>query len=731
MAEQTNDDNLRGLISIRQQLASNTDEIHNQVREMGLLGTEFNNVLTLGKGLNSVLSETEKMYSESTRSLFTAEKINKNIKTLYNQQKIIKETLAVTEARMSRTAKADLDVVRMSRAIQEERNKEIEKSAQLIASQTLTAQEELEHRKSIFRLNRQNEKTEALILQKSASKVVQQALLLDLQKESVEKAIGFSKAMRDAPLSFKELLASVSKVSNTLGRMDMVKGLAKGLGVAGGFSAAFKSLIDTAFEVDTSLTNISKNSGTTAEFSKSILQNYTGVVKSISDYDGSLKKSLLTVTSLLKAQQELQASTNQMGLYTLKSVEDQTYLTTQLGLQAEEAAKIQQSAMFTGKTTEQVTDDVYKQVAGLNSQYKIRLSGRNVLKDVAKIEGVLAVNYKNNPTLIAKAVAQAKALGTSLEQAAAASNSLLDFESSISNELEAELLTGKRFNLEKARSLALDGDSAGAAKEMLANIGSLTEFQKQNVIARQAEAKAIGMTVDELSNALRTQELMKNVSLETKKAIAESGDASKYNAQLNAATNATEMKAAESRVSKQIEFEKSMERVREQVGILASGPLIGFLNTIIKLTENTWALKAALVGAAAVMAAMAASSIVTAISMTVATGGANVIGAATAAGVIGGAGLLAGLGAAAVLNDGLISPSGQIMISTPEGMIKPNKNDSIITTTDPGSLLNGGGSGRQEQLLSAILDAVRQPGGVYMDSTKVGTTLGQSYNAYA
>lgn len=731
MAEQTNDDNLRGLISIRQQLASNTDEIHNQVREMGLLGTEFNNVLTLGKGLNSVLSETEKMYSESTRSLFTAEKINKNIKTLYNQQKIIKETLAVTEARMSRTAKADLDVVRMSRAIQEERNKEIEKSAQLIASQTLTAQEELEHRKSIFRLNRQNEKTEALILEKSASKVVQQALLLDLQKESVEKAIGFSKAMRDAPLSFKELLASVSKLSNTLGRMDMVKGLAKGLGVAGGFSAAFKSLIDTAFEVDTSLTNISKNSGTTAEFSKSILQNYTGVVKSISDYDGSLKKSLLTVTSLLKAQQELQASTNQMGLYTLKSVEDQTYLTTQLGLQAEEAAKIQQSAMFTGKTTEQVTDDVYKQVAGMNSQYKIRLSGRDVLKDVAKIEGALAVNYKNNPTLIAKAVAQAKALGTSLEQAAAASNSLLDFESSISNELEAELLTGKRFNLEKARSLALDGDSAGAAKEMLANIGSLTEFQKQNVIARQAEAKAIGMTVDELSNALRTQELMKNVSLETKKAIAESGDASKYNAQLNAATNADEMKAAESRVSKQIEFEKSMERVREQVGILASGPLTGFLNTIIKLTENTWALKAALVGAAAVMAAMAASSVVTAISMTIATGGANVIGAATAAGVIGGAGLLAGLGAAAVLNDGLISPSGQIMISTPEGMIKPNKNDSIITTTDPGSLLNGGGSGRQEQLLSAILDAVRQPGGVYMDSTKVGTTLGQSYNAYA
>jgi hypothetical protein len=153
-------------------------------------------------------------------------------------------------------------------------------------------------------------------------------------------------------------------------------------------------------------------------------------------------------------------------------------------------------------------------------------------------------------------------LGLSLEQAAKASSSLLDFESSISNELEAELLTGKRFNLEKARSLVLDGKSAEAAREMLKNIGGMAEFEKMNVIARESVAKSMGMTSDELANSLRSQELIKGVSQETLKAIKESGNASKYNSMLNAATNDQEMKAAEGRVTKQMEFEASMERVK-------------------------------------------------------------------------------------------------------------------------------------------------------------------------
>jgi len=40
------------------------------------------------------------------------------------------------------------------------------------------------------------------------------------------------------------------------------------------------------------------------------------------------------------------------------------------------------------------------------------------------------------------------------------------------------------------------------------------------------------------------------------------------------------------------------------------------------------------------------------------------------------------------INDGMISPRGNIVIKTPEGQIMPNKKDYLIATTNPNSLLS-------------------------------------------
>ena len=95
------------------------------------------------------------------------------------------------------------------------------------------------------------------------------------------------------------------------------------------------------------------------------------------------------------------------------------------------------------------------------------------MQEVAKVNDQIAIQYKNNPEAIAKAVVQVKALGLSMDQAASASEKMLDFAGSLQNELEAELLTGKAINLEQARYYALMGDSAKAAEELMANIGGL------------------------------------------------------------------------------------------------------------------------------------------------------------------------------------------------------------------------------------------------------------------
>ena len=68
--------------------------------------------------------------------------------------------------------------------------------------------------------------------------------------------------------------------------------------------------------------------------------------------------------------------------------------------------------------------------------------------------GVTETVMAASPKEIAKAVTQAKLLGAEIKDIADASKQLLQFESSIEAELEAELLTGKQLNLERARSAA-------------------------------------------------------------------------------------------------------------------------------------------------------------------------------------------------------------------------------------------------------------------------------------
>jgi hypothetical protein len=105
---------------------------------------------------------------------------------------------------------------------------------------------------------------------------------------------------------------------------------------------------------------------------------------------------------------------------------------------------------------------------------------------------VSAENYFKAEAL-AKAAFKAKEFGINLDQADKISEGLLDFESSITNQLSAELITGKELNMEKARLLALNGDIAGASAEILRQVGGTAEFSRMNRIQQEAIAKAVGL----------------------------------------------------------------------------------------------------------------------------------------------------------------------------------------------------------------------------------------------
>ena len=116
---------------------------------------------------------------------------------------------------------------------------------------------------------------------------------------------------------------------------------------------------------------------------------------------------------------------------------------------------------------------------------------------------------------------QADRLGLNLDQVNKIGESLLDFESSIENELKAELLTGKQINLERARAAALSGDLSKLTTEIAQQTGGIAQFQKMNAIQQKAYAEAFGMTTAEMGDMLRKREFEAKLGADAKKSAEE------------------------------------------------------------------------------------------------------------------------------------------------------------------------------------------------------------------
>jgi len=185
-----------------------------------------------------------------------------------------------------------------------------------------------------------------------------------------------------------------------------------------------------------------------------------------------------------------------------------TKLREQAGYTNDELVGIQKLTLATGGNLEDNTASFLGSVAALNGQNKLTINAKQLLKEVANVSDSIKLSIGGTTEKLAEAAFKAKQFGINLQQADQISSNLLDFESSIANELSAELITGKDLNLEKARLLALNGDIAGASAEILQQVGGTAEFSKMNRIQQEAIAKATGLSRDDLAKSLMDKEAL-------------------------------------------------------------------------------------------------------------------------------------------------------------------------------------------------------------------------------
>lgn len=192
-----------------------------------------------------------------------------------------------------------------------------------------------------------------------------------------------------------------------------------------------------------------------------------------------------------------------------------TLLSKRLGISAEQSAELYRLSALSGRSFKDVADNIVATTKGLNAAGDVTLNYRDILQDVAGASAANLITTEKFPGGIAKAAFEARKLGLSFESIEGASSSMLDFESSIAAELEAELLTGRQLNLQKAREAALMGDQAAFAAEINKQGINAASFGKMNVLQQEATAKALGLSREELSKSLIQQKALLKLEKET------------------------------------------------------------------------------------------------------------------------------------------------------------------------------------------------------------------------
>jgi hypothetical protein len=122
-----------------------------------------------------------------------------------------------------------------------------------------------------------------------------------------------------------------------------------------------------------------------------------------------------------------------------------------------------------------------------------------VISDIAESAEDFATYTNGSMKNLQMAAIHAQKMGTSLATTMKMTESLLDFETSITNTMEASMMIGKNLNFDKARMLAMDNDILGATNEIVRQLGSAEEFTRLSAIQRKKLAASIGVEVSELS----------------------------------------------------------------------------------------------------------------------------------------------------------------------------------------------------------------------------------------
>ena len=318
---------------------------------------------------------------------------------------------------------------------------------------------------------------------------------------------GFAQAFK-LDLVLADMTEFADETIRLEGSVSRLAVLGKGMGSA--FKNAFATITDPTFVISNLLKGFASVDKANVDFQRTTGQNANTLGNSYSVATGEL----ITLSQYIQQASDLskELGMNAMDIFSAEDLLQVSTMQKTMGMSVKESNQLAILSKINGNNVRDNNKSLIAGVNAFNGQNKQGVLAKTVLNDVANVSEDIALTYLGYPEKLGAAATAAASMGTNLSGVAKIAEGLLNFESSIAAEMEAELLTGQSLNLEKARQFALMNDLEGVATELLNQGITSLSYSKLNFIQQKAQAAALGMTRAEMSKMLMTQGLSVGMS---------------------------------------------------------------------------------------------------------------------------------------------------------------------------------------------------------------------------
>ena len=546
----------------------------------------------------SIEEALRRIRDEATESRFVFASMSKEIGNMAGKSKDFREelktsgksikALSTSAQQIARITKGDLKDKKVTQKLEKQaldtRKKVAETQSQINVLNDLAKNAQGEEKKRLLStidiLRDGVSESERILrnfdrLTKTTEKLDKETRFIDKLAKGVKAIPGLGPLLagplEDASNSYRKM-----RLKEGASKMDaMVEG-AKGLADAFGPAAVLGLL----FKANQTTTNLARNLQISKDEAIRLKEEFNAVAINSG-------KAFLNQRNLAEATGQLVEHLGVARGFTYDIVKNQAFLTKQMGLSAQEAGEFNSLVMVTGADVEATKIQIADQVKLLEKETGVQLKLNKVVAAVAKAHAGLKAAYGFEIEEIAKQVVLTQKLGLEVEQTAKMASQLLDFESSIAKELEAELLTGKDLNLEEARLLALQGKSTEAAAELAKQVGGTVELSKMNVLQQEALAEAMGMERNELIQSVQKREVLARLGVQNIEQLAEAGELER----LKGDAMGEQLLKQYEQESAAEKFQAAVIKIQEALGTMLEGPLGSMLDTFASIVSNATSLK--------------------------------------------------------------------------------------------------------------------------------------------